>query len=148
MRYMAKKKRKRKEEDKDLHEPILYDDPFEEEDEETEFWEGLEGDIVAAQKKAVELFATPRGMAKFTLTDFGSGGEAKTIAMLKSIAEIVPDPVLRKFVDNYVVMKRAIHRRGVKDIIAVVGGRAWRILQNINLSRIRKVQETKETEEW
>jgi len=116
-------------------------------DEDDGFWEGLEGDITAAQKKAVELIAIPRGRALYTLTELSSG-EVKALASLKTLGELIPDPILVGFVRNYALMKRAAKRKGVKELIAIVGGRAWRILQNINLSRLRRVHETSETGEW
>ncbi len=144
---MAKKKKKSKEkeelEDLDLQDfslPSL-------DDEDEDFWEGLEGDLTAAQKKAVELLVNPKGLAKYTLTEL-SGSEVKALATLKAISELIPDPVLINFIRNYVIFKRAHKRKGVKELIAIAGGRAWRILQNINLSRLRRVHETSETEEW
>ncbi len=143
---MAKSKKKRKEKEEaddldiqDFSLPVL-------DDEEEDFWEGLEGDLAAGQKKAVELLVNPRGLAKYTLTEL-SGGEVKALATLKAISELIPDPILVNFIKNYVVLKRAHKRKGVKELIAIAGGRAWRILQNINLSRLRRVHETTE-EEW
>jgi len=115
--------------------------------EEGDFWEGLEGDLTAGQKKAIELLVNPRGLAKYTLTELSSG-EVKSLATLKAISELIPDPILVNFIRNYVIFKRAHKRKGVKELIAIAGGRAWRILQNINLSRLRRVHETTETEEW
>ncbi len=143
---MAKSKKKRKEKEaddldiQDFSLPIL-------DDEEEDFWEGLEGDLVAGQKKAVELLVNPRGLAKYTLTEL-SGGEVKALATLKAISELIPDPILINFIRNYVIFKRAHKRKGVKELIAIAGGRAWRILQNISLSRMRKVHTTSESDEW
>ncbi len=145
---MAKSKKKRKEKEEaddldiqDFSLPIL-------DDEEEDFWEGLEGDLAAGQKKAVELLVNPRGLAKYTLTEL-SGGEVKALATLKAISELIPDPILINFIRNYVIFKRAHKRKGVKELIAIAGGRAWRILQNISLSRIKRRQETFEGEgEW
>jgi len=142
---MAKKKTKKKEQDiDDLPEMDFYTPEFEEEDD--DFWEGMEGDLTAAQKKAVELLVNPRGLARFTLTEL-SGGEVKALATLSAISELIPDPILVNFIKKYVILKRAHKRKGVKELIAIAGGRAWRILQNINLSRLRRVHETSETEE-
>ena len=139
------RKRKKEKEPIDLSEPEMDDLPYEEEEE--DFWEGLESDITAAQKKAVEMLVNPRGLAKYTLTDL-SGGEIKALATLKAISEIIPDPILVNFIRNYVILKRSKRRKGVSELIAIVGGRAWRILQNISLSRLRRVHETSEGEEW
>jgi len=114
------------------------------EDETEDFWESLEGDIAGAQKKAVELLVNPKGIAKYTLSDL-TNSEIRSLATLKAISELIPDPILVNFIRNYVVMKRSRNRRGVKELIAIVGGRAWRILQSVSLSRLRKVQEYSET---
>ncbi|MEM3937345.1 MAG: hypothetical protein QW373_01990 [Desulfurococcaceae archaeon] len=132
---MAKKKREEEEPD-----DILGVDFEPEEDEDEEFWEGLGDDITAAQKKAIELLARPRGMTKYTLSDLSSG-EVKALSMLKALAEVIPDPILINYIRNYVVLKRSQARKGVKELIAVAGGRAWRILQNVSLSRLRRIHE-------
>ena len=108
-------------------------------DDELDFDE-LEGDIDASRKVAVKYFINPKGRALFTLSELSSG-EAKTLALLKTIADTIPDPILIRYVRNYVLMKRAIRRKGVKDIIAIVGGKAWRLLQNISLTRQRRIYE-------
>ncbi len=141
-----KSKKARKEEIEDLDISVEDFNIFNDE-EEGDFWEGLEGDLTAGQKKAIELLVNPRGLAKYTLTEL-SGGEIKALATLKAISELIPDPILVNFIKNYVVFRRAHKRKGVKELIAIAGGRAWRILQNINLSRLRRVHETTETEEW
>ncbi|NPA97989.1 MAG: hypothetical protein GXO43_01285, partial [Crenarchaeota archaeon] len=128
----------------DLAEMDLYTPSLEEDD---DFWEGMEGDLTAAQKKAVELLVNPRGLARYTLTELSSG-EVKALATLKAISELIPDPILVNFIKNYVILKRAHKRKGVRELIAIAGGRAWRILQNISLSRMRKVHTTSEGEEW
>ena len=140
------KKRKKEKEPIDLSLGEMDDLPYEEEEEE-DFWEGMEGDLTAAQKKAVELIVNPRGLAKYTLTDL-SGGEIRALATLKAISELIPDPILVNFIRNYVVFKRAHKRKGVKELIAIAGGRAWKILQNISLSRLRRIHETTESETW
>ncbi len=136
---MAKKKREEREPDDILEEPVFLDDEGDEDD----FWEGLGDDIVAGQKKAIELLARPRGITKYTLSDL-SGGEIRALATLKAIAEIIPDPILIHFIRNYVILKRSHGRKGVKELIAIAGGRAWRILQNVSLSRLRRVRETED----
>jgi len=143
---MARSKKKKKEEEEidDLAEMDLYTPSLEEDD---DFWEGMEGDLTAAQKKAVELLVNPRGLARYTLTELSSG-EVKALATLKAISELIPDPILVNFIKNYVILKRAHKRKGVRELIAIAGGRAWRILQNISLSRMRKVHTTSEGEEW
>lgn len=141
---MARKKKKKEIEDMDL--PVEDFNVFSDE-EESDFWEGMEGDLTAGQKKAIELLVNPRGLARYTLTEL-SGGEVKALATLKAISELIPDPILVNFINNYVVFKRAHKRKGVKELIAIAGGRAWRILQNISLSRLRRVHETSENEEW
>ena len=141
---MARFKKKKKEEIDDLAEMDLYTPSLEEDD---DFWEGMEGDLTAAQKKAVELLVNPRGLARYTLTELSSG-EVKALATLKAISELIPDPILVNFIKNYVILKRAHKRKGVRELIAIAGGRAWRILQNISLSRMRKVHTTSEGEEW
>ncbi|MEM4847005.1 MAG: hypothetical protein QW794_04525 [Thermosphaera sp.] len=135
---MAKKKREERSDE------ILEEEPFLDDEEDDEgFWEGIGDDITAAQKKAIELLARPRGITKYTLTDL-SGGEVRALSMLKAIAEVIPDPILVNFIRNYVVLKRSQARKGVKELIAVAGGRAWRILQNVSLSRLRRIHETEE----
>lgn len=114
---------------------------------EDDFWEGMEGDLVAGQKKAIELLVRPKGPAKYTLSEL-SGAEVKALSILKAVSELIPDPILVNFIDNYVVMKRSHKRKGAKEIIAIAGGRAWKILQNISLSRMRKVHTTSESDEW
>ena len=143
---MAKKKNKKKEQDiDDLPEMDFHTFDFEEEDD--DFWEGMEGDLTAGQKKAIELLVNPKGLAKYTLTEL-SGGEVRALATLSAISELIPDPILVKFIKKYVIFKRAYKRKGVRELIAIAGGRAWRILQNINLSRLKRVHETSESEEW
>lgn len=112
--------------------PELLDD-----DDLEDFWEGMESDISAAQKKAIEILAKPKGRALLTLSDL-SDGEIKAIAVLRAIAESIPDPFLISFVENYLALKRSRKREGVKEIVSIVGGRAWKLLQNIHLPRIRR----------
>ena len=58
-----------------------------------------------------------------------------------ALAKAIPDPFLLNFIKYYLLTKRAVKRQGVKELIAIAGGRAWKILQNIQLSRLRRIHE-------
>ncbi len=102
-----------------------------------------EGDPFKAQLLATSVLLNPRGKAVFTLSEL-SGKEQKIFAMLKTLADVMPDPIIKAYLYNYALMKHSGRRRRVKELLAVVGGKAWRLLQNINLGRVRKVQEESE----
>jgi len=117
------------------------EDPFDfdiEIDEDFDFKE--DKDLFGAQRIAVKMLAMPKGKAIITLSEL-SDREIRTLAMLKTIADTIPDPTLKRFIYNYLILKRAKKRSGVKEILSIVAGKAWRILQNVQLSRIRKVEE-------
>ena len=123
---MAKKKRK------DDVDPLSFEEDFD--------WESMDDEITGAHKAAIQLLASPRGRAKLTLSDL-SGSEVRAIATLRAIASMVPDPVMLSFVDNYLVLKRSQRRQGVKEILAIVGAKGFRVLQAIRLGRTRTVKE-------
>jgi hypothetical protein len=115
--------------------PLVFDVDI---DEEFDF--GEDKDLFGAQRIAVKMLTMPRGKAVITLSEL-SEKEIRTIAMLKTIADTIPDPTLKRFIYNYLLLKRAKKRHGVKEVLSIVAGKAWRILQNVQLSRIRKVEE-------
>ena len=126
------KRRKERPEEQD---PLEFDVEI---DEDLDFEE--DKDLFGAQRIAIRLLALPRGKAVITLSDL-SDREIRTLAMLKTVADTIPDPTLKRFIYNYLIMKRAKKRTGVKEILSIVAGKGWRILQNVQLSRIRKVEE-------
>ncbi|BAA79712.2 hypothetical protein APE_0735.1 [Aeropyrum pernix ovoid virus 1] len=112
-------------------------DPFEEDID----WEAAaEDEVTGAHKIAIQLLAAPKGRAKLTLSDL-SGGEVRAIATLRSIAQVIPDPVMLAYIDNYLLLKRSQKRQGVKEILAIVGAKGLRVLQAIRLGRTRTVRE-------
>ena len=126
---------KRRKERLEEQDPLEFDIEI---DEDLDFEE--DKDLFGAQRIAIRLLALPRGKAVITLSDL-SDREIRTLAMLKTVADTIPDPTLKRFIYNYLIMKRAKKRTGVKEILSIVAGKGWRILQNVQLSRIRKVEE-------
>jgi len=127
---MTRRRRERVEEEDPFDFDIEIDEDYFEEDR----------DLFGAQRMAVKMLAMPKGKAVITLSEL-SDKEIRTLAMLKTIADTIPDPTLKRFIYNYLILKRARKRGGVKEILSIVAGKAWRILQNVQLSRVRKVEE-------
>jgi hypothetical protein len=128
---MTRRRRERVEEEDPLDFDIEIDEDFDFEEDK---------DLFGAQRIAVKMLAMPKGKAVITLSEL-SDKEIRTLAMLKTIADTIPDPTLKRFIYNYLILKRAKKRSGVKEILSIVAGKAWRILQNVQLSRVKKVEE-------
>ena len=100
-------------------------------------------DLMYAQRLSVKSFIYPRGLAAYTLSDL-TDSEVKTLAQLSALADHFEDDVLKSYIRKYLLLKRSRRRLGVKEIISVVGGRAWRLLQNITLPRIKREKVSEE----
>ena len=119
---------------------VVEEEPEEFEDEDIDFDEEFgvgEEDILAAQKIAVKALIAPSKKALYTLSDL-SDREVKVLAQLETLAAIIPDPYIKIYVRKYLLLKRSRKRLGVHEIISIVGGRAWKLLQQIHLPRVRR----------
>jgi len=97
-----------------------------------------------AQLKAIQEFVKPSN--PLTLSDLGDS-EIKILTFMKTLGDVVPDSIVTSFVYNYLQLKRSRRRLGSKEIIGVAGGKAWRLLQNITLGKIRRILTSREEEE-
>lgn len=103
-------------------------------------------DLMYSQRLSVKSLIFPKGLAKFTLSDL-TDTEIKSLAQLSALADHFEDEVLKSYIRNFLLLKRSRRRLGVKEIISIAGGRAWKLLQNIQLPRIKREKVSSEEDE-
>ena len=100
-----------------------------------------------AQILAIRALTEPSNIAVLNLTEL-SLNEIKLLATLHVLAKGLDLRLLDEYIVQYARLKRSYERKGEKGVIAAVRGAGTKFLQNVQVSRFKRLYSNIKEDEY
>lgn len=107
----------------------------------------MDDTINGAQILAIKALSEPSDIAVMNLTEL-SDNEIKLLTVLSTIDKSLDVGILGEFVNRYCMFKRSKERKGERAIINAIRGASARFMQNVQVSRFKRLYSNVKEEEY